>query len=53
MNDNLVYYHRIAAPLHNHKTYDEQIVTISDMYSNLTALSNALDSVKDNLELWK
>jgi hypothetical protein len=36
MNDNLWYYHKIAAPLHNHKSYDEQMTMINDMYQNLT-----------------
>jgi hypothetical protein len=53
MNDNLWYYHRIAAPLHNHKSYDDQMIMISDMYSNLTLLSTALDTVKENLDTWR
>lgn len=53
MNNNLWYYHKIAAPLHNHKSYDEQMGMITDMYQNLTQLSSALDIVKDNLDQWR
>lgn len=53
MNSNLWYYHKIAQPLHNHKSYDEQMESITEMYSNMTALSSALDKVKENLEQWK
>lgn len=50
MYKNLNYYYHLTGPLHNHKTFDQQISQINDIQGNLTGLSGVMDEIKERLD---
>lgn len=50
MYNNINYYNQITSPLHNHKTFDQQVGLVQDIEKNMTKLSNGMDSVKTQLD---
>lgn len=50
MYTNLNYYYKITAPLHNHKTYDQQMQNVNWIQGNMTMLSAEMDGVKSRFD---
>lgn len=50
MYANLNYYYKITAPLHNHKTYDQQMQNVNWIQGNMTQLSEDMDGVKARMD---
>merc|ERR1719502_69932 len=46
MYANLNYYYKLTGPLHNHKTYDKQLLQIEEVSGNLTTLSQMMEDIK-------
>ena len=49
MYANLNYYYKLTGPLHNHKTYDRQLLQIEEVSGNLTALSQMMEEIKGGI----
>jgi len=50
MADNINYYYRLTQPLHNHKTFNQQVDQLMSLNSNMTKLSTDMQKVKDDLD---
>lgn len=50
MWSNYNYFYKVTAPLHQHKTFKEQLESIDGMIGNMTMLSDQIDNSKSRLE---
>ena len=46
MYSNLNYYYKLTGPLHNHKTYDKQLLQINEVSGNITKLGELMEEIK-------
>ena len=50
MYTNFNYFYQITAPLHNHKSFDQNIEQLELIRGNMTDLSSEMDTVKGALD---
>lgn len=53
MYNNINYYNQITSPLHNHKSYKDQVSLLGDIRKNMTALSMDFDSSTTYLQTFE